>query len=178
MWNYASKARHQTPCSLQTLQVIQTAIRLLQDYLYKRGKTSISIHQITNYWYLLWETAICFFFITPSFYFRGFIHISHPWFIVLILTNKCPSLFWNIVDSLLFPWKQEQSEHGVLTMGSVITKPLHKSVSVSTGYIITEKLMVRASLGSITSRCSGKWARTHPPEGGSRPDPGDGGNRA
>ena len=40
-------------------------------------------------------------------------------------------------------------------------------------------------VGSITSRCSGKWARTHPPEvvvvslrGGSRPDPGDGGNRA
>ena len=32
-------------------------------------------------------------------------------------------------------------------------------------------------LGSITSRCSGKWARTHPREG-SRPDPGDGGNRA
>ena len=30
-------------------------------------------------------------------------------------------------------------------MGSVITKPLHNSVSVSTGYIITKKLMVQAS---------------------------------
>ena len=39
---------------------------------------------------------------------------------------------------------------------------------------------VRARVGSITSRCSGKWARTHPPSlrKGSRPDPGDGGNRA
>ena len=35
-------------------------------------------------------------------------------------------------------------------------------------------------VGSITSRCSGKWARTHPHLFGEdqRPDPGDGGNRA
>lgn len=33
--------------------------------------------------------------------------------------------------------------------------------------------------GSITSRCSGKWARTRPPEGeDQRPDPRVGGNRA
>ena len=33
-------------------------------------------------------------------------------------------------------------------------------------------------VGSITSRCSGKWAHTHPPGEDQRPDPGDGGNRA
>ena len=34
-------------------------------------------------------------------------------------------------------------------------------------------------VGSITSRCSGKWARIHPPFGkDQRPDPWDGGNRA
>ena len=41
----------------------------------------------------------------------------------------------------------------------------------------------RTILGSITSRCSGKWAHTHPPKESlfgedQRPDPGDGGNRA
>ena len=41
----------------------------------------------------------------------------------------------------------------------------------------------RTILGSITSRCSGKWAQTHPPKESlfgedQRPDPGDGGNRA
>ena len=40
-----------------------------------------------------------------------------------------------------------------------------------------------SQLGSITSRCSGKWAHTHPPKESlfgedQRPDPGDGGNRA
>ena len=39
------------------------------------------------------------------------------------------------------------------------------------------------SIGSVTSRCSGKWARTHPPKEplfreDQRPDLGDGGNRA
>ena len=41
----------------------------------------------------------------------------------------------------------------------------------------------RTILGSITSRCSGKWAQTHPPKESlfgedQRPDPGDSGNRA
>ena len=46
--------------------------------------------------------------------------------------------------------------------------------------LISAESSTTSRLGSITSRCSGKWARTHPPSlrGGSRPDPGDGGNRA
>ena len=44
-------------------------------------------------------------------------------------------------------------------------------------------LTTASYLGSITSRCSGKWARTHPPSSSlfgedQRPNPGDGGNRA
>ena len=53
-------------------------------------------------------------------------------------------------------------------------------IALSLAFPKMVSIKVRQYLGSITSRCSGKWARTHPPKEikDQRPDPGDSENRA
>lgn len=128
------------PCSFYKLQLDYYKLIYIKEEKHPYTYTDYKLLVFT-----LRNSNLFFFFQITFILFQG-IHLFITSMIHCTDSYKLMSItFWNIVDSLLFPWKQEESEHGVLRMGSVITKPLHNSISVSTGYIITKKLMVQTS---------------------------------
>lgn len=82
MWKYASKARHQTLCSLQTLAAYAQCRPVKLDF-YKLIYIKEEKHP---YAYSRLQTTCIYFekqqitYIKPLFYFRGFIHILY-WFV-------------------------------------------------------------------------------------------------